>query len=46
MIENGIEERVVEEKKLFFFKQKTEYDVLNVTGVQTCALPISNQVLT
>src|SRR6056300_1056737 len=25
----------------FFFKQKTAYEILNVTGVQTCALPIS-----
>src|SRR5881397_4308696 len=25
----------------FFFKQKTAYEMLNVTGVQTCALPIS-----
>src|SRR5438874_8315019 len=25
----------------FFFKQKTAYEVLYVTGVQTCALPIS-----
>src|ERR1041385_9396040 len=24
----------------FFFKQKTAYDMLAVTGVQTCALPI------
>src|SRR5207249_7292210 len=25
----------------FFFKQKTAYEIRNVTGVQTCALPIS-----
>ena len=25
----------------FFFKQKTAYEMLRVTGVQTCALPIS-----
>src|SRR2546427_5882813 len=25
----------------FFFKQKTAYEILTVTGVQTCALPIS-----
>src|SRR3712207_3748702 len=25
---------------LFFFKQKTAYEILAVTGVQTCALPI------
>src|SRR5262249_15709337 len=25
----------------FFFKQKTAYEVWSVTGVQTCALPIS-----
>src|SRR3712207_8560309 len=25
----------------FFFKQKTAYDILAWTGVQTCALPIS-----
>ena len=25
---------------LFFFKQKTAYEIRNVTGVQTCALPI------
>src|SRR3712207_9071325 len=25
----------------FFFKQKTAYEILGVTGVQTCALPIS-----
>src|SRR5204862_3982465 len=24
----------------FFFKQKTAYEILYVTGVQTCALPI------
>src|SRR3712207_8869658 len=24
----------------FFFKQKTAYEILGVTGVQTCALPI------
>ena len=24
----------------FFFKQKTAYEIKNVTGVQTCALPI------
>src|SRR5205085_5473256 len=24
----------------FFFKQKTAYEILTVTGVQTCALPI------
>src|SRR5256886_8522184 len=26
---------------VFFFKQKTAYEILTVTGVQTCALPIS-----
>src|SRR5438046_4633282 len=26
---------------LFFFKQKTAYEIWSVTGVQTCALPIS-----
>src|SRR3712207_8835800 len=26
----------------FFFKQKTAYEILAVTGVQTCALPISS----
>src|SRR3712207_3919900 len=26
---------------VFFFKQKTAYEILGVTGVQTCALPIS-----
>src|SRR3712207_4077219 len=25
----------------FFFKQKTAYEILALTGVQTCALPIS-----
>src|SRR5437867_4838909 len=25
----------------FFFKQKTAYEIRTVTGVQTCALPIS-----
>src|SRR2546429_2812023 len=25
----------------FFFKQKTAYEIVAVTGVQTCALPIS-----
>ena len=25
----------------FFFKQKTAYEIISVTGVQTCALPIS-----
>src|SRR5213075_3363612 len=25
----------------FFFKQKTAYEIQGVTGVQTCALPIS-----
>src|SRR2546426_9074451 len=25
----------------FFFKQKTAYEIYKVTGVQTCALPIS-----
>ena len=25
----------------FFFKQKTAYEIGSVTGVQTCALPIS-----
>src|SRR3712207_8794303 len=25
----------------FFFKQKTAYEIIGVTGVQTCALPIS-----
>src|SRR5476651_75915 len=24
----------------FFFKQKTAYEIIGVTGVQTCALPI------
>ena len=24
----------------FFFKQKTAYEIADVTGVQTCALPI------
>src|SRR5210317_2475862 len=28
-------------REFFFFKQKTAYEILNVTGVQTCALPIS-----
>ena len=27
-------------QSLFFFKQKTAYEVNLVTGVQTCALPI------
>src|SRR3712207_9570090 len=27
----------------FFFKQKTAYEIIGVTGVQTCALPISDQ---
>src|ERR1019366_2618916 len=27
--------------KHFFFKQKTAYEIWSVTGVQTCALPIS-----
>src|SRR3712207_7168766 len=27
---------------IFFFKQKTTYEILAVTGVQTCALPISS----
>src|SRR5210317_989285 len=27
----------------FFFKQKTAYEILNVTGVQTCALPIRSE---
>src|SRR5438093_8323660 len=26
---------------VFFFKQKTAYEIWSVTGVQTCALPIS-----
>ena len=26
--------------KKFFFKQKTAYEMTDVTGVQTCALPI------
>src|SRR5256885_2545706 len=26
----------------FFFKQKTAYEIYKVTGVQTCALPISS----
>ena len=26
---------------IFFFKQKTAYEIISVTGVQTCALPIS-----
>src|SRR3712207_9593084 len=27
----------------FFFKQKTAYEIIGVTGVQTCALPISTE---
>src|SRR2546430_12152533 len=27
--------------RIFFFKPKTAYEILTVTGVQTCALPIS-----
>src|SRR2546430_10461043 len=27
----------------FCFKQKTAYEILTVTGVQTCALPISDR---
>src|ERR1051325_3284331 len=27
---------------VFFFKQKTAYEIRTVTGVQTCALPISS----
>src|SRR6056297_1691852 len=27
----------------FFFKQKTAYEISGVTGVQTCALPISTR---
>src|SRR3546814_3329033 len=27
---------------IFFFKQKTAYEIALVTGVQTCALPIYN----
>src|SRR6266542_6192563 len=27
----------------FFFKQKTAYEIATVTGVQTCALPISTR---
>src|SRR2546421_9700099 len=30
----------VETWLFFFFKQKTAYEILIVTGVQTCALPI------
>ena len=29
----------------FFFKQKTAYEIRNVTGVQTCALPICKKVV-
>src|SRR3712207_1353912 len=29
----------------FFFKQKTAYEILAVTGVQTCALPIFEELL-
>src|SRR3712207_7556365 len=29
----------------FFFKQKTAYEILAVTGVQTCALPISQALI-
>src|SRR5256885_540643 len=29
----------------FFFKQKTAYEIYKVTGVQTCALPISMAVM-
>src|SRR5258707_3505925 len=29
----------------FFFKQKTAYEIIGVTGVQTCALPISDEGL-
>src|SRR5206468_6149934 len=29
----------------FFFKQKTAYEILIVTGVQTCALPISVELI-
>src|ERR1022692_5136183 len=29
----------------FFFKQKTAYEIYKVTGVQTCALPISDQMV-
>ena len=34
-------ERIV----FFFFKQKTAYELRNVTGVQTCALPIYQDLL-
>src|SRR3712207_8907844 len=30
----------------FFFKQKTAYEILAVTGVQTCALPIWRKRIT
>src|SRR5210317_698424 len=30
-------------REFFFFKQKTAYEILNVTGVQTCALPIDRK---
>src|SRR5438445_7515394 len=28
------------DRLIFFFKQKTAYEIIGVTGVQTCALPI------
>src|SRR5437870_5907275 len=31
----------VARSRFFFFKQKTAYEIGHVTGVQTCALPIS-----
>src|SRR5437868_9126836 len=31
---------MVADMLIFFFKQKTAYEIRNVTGVQTCALPI------
>src|SRR3712207_7281146 len=29
----------------FFFKQKTAYEIIGVTGVQTCALPILQSII-
>src|SRR5215203_6287837 len=39
-----IDELVLRFLKFFFFKQKTAYEI-GVTGVQTCALPISSDLL-
>src|SRR5690606_39861392 len=31
---------IADRRFIFFFKQKTAYEIFHVTGVQTCALPI------